>query len=136
MKAFESTQRTLLSARTQEPSEHLRIAVTFRRPQDGLGPTKLNSRISARSVMSLAPDPLDMDRALMELHRLGFQTTIRGKLTASVRGTRQQFEQLFGTKLAPVHLKATHPAQFHSFYFPPPAAPWNPQPAMAQMIDD
>jgi subtilisin family serine protease len=136
MKAFEDTQRTIRAAATAQPSDELRIAITFRRPQDGLGPTKLNARVSARSVMSLAPDPLDMDRALMELHRRGFETSIRGKLTASVRGTRRQFEKLFGTKLAPMRLDASEAAQFQSFYFPPPGAPWNPEPGMAAMIDD
>ena len=101
MKAFESGQRTLRASETSQPSNELRVAVTFRRPQDGLGPTKLNARISARSVMSLAPDPLEVDRALMELHRRGFETSIRGRLTASVRCTRKEFERLFGTELAP-----------------------------------
>ena len=44
---------------------------------------KTVAQISARSVMSLAPDPLEMDRALMELHRRGLETSIRGRLTAS-----------------------------------------------------
>jgi subtilisin family serine protease len=136
MKAFDDKQRTIRGRQTQEPSDELRIAVTFRRPQDGLGPTKFNGRLSARSVMSLVPDPLDMDRALLELHRRGFQTTIRGKLTASVRGTRSQFEKLFGTRLEAVNLDASQAAQFHSFYFPPAAAPWDPQPGVTQMIDD
>ena len=136
MKAFDDKQRTARASETASPSDELRIAVTFRRSQDGVGPTKFSGRISARSVMSFVPDPLDMDKALMELHRRGFETTVRGKLTASIRGTRQQFEKLFGTKLAPVKLSANQPAQFHSFYFPPPAAAWNPEPSMAQMIDD
>jgi subtilisin family serine protease len=136
MKAFDSRQRTIRARQTPAPSEDLRIAVTFRRPQDGLGPTKFNGRISARGVMSLAPDPIDMDRALLELHRRGFQTTVRGKLTASIRGSRSQFEKLFGTRLTPFRIPASQAAQFHSFYFPAPDAPWSPQPAMTQMIDD
>ena len=136
MKAFDDRQGTIRARQTRQPSDELRIAVTFKRPHDGLGPTKFNGRVSARSVMSLAPDPLDVDRALLELHRRGFQTTVRGKLTASVRGTRQQFEKLFGTQLAAVKLDPGQAAQFHSFYFPPPEAPWDPQPAVTQMIDD
>jgi hypothetical protein len=136
MKAFDDSQRTARSASTTQPSDELRIAVTFRRPQDGLGPTRFTGRISARSVTSFRPDPLDVDRALYELQQKGFETTIRGKLTASVRGTRRQFERLFGTKLAPVRLNATEAAQFHAFYFPPDGAPWEPDPAIAQMIDD
>ena len=136
MKAFESGQRTLRAAATSRPSDELRVAVTFRRPQDGLGPTKLDARISARSVMSLAPDPLDVDRALLELHRRGLETSIRGRLTASVRCTRKEYERVFGTALAPFRLPSTQPAQFQSFYFPPDGAPWNPDPTVAAMIDD
>jgi subtilisin family serine protease len=136
MKAFENGQRTLRAADTSRPSDDLRVAVTFRRPQDGLGPTKLEARISARSVASLAPDPLDVDRALLALHRRGLETSIRGRMTASVRCTRKEFEKLFGTALAPVRLSATVPAQFQSFYFPPEGAPWNPDPAVAALIDD
>jgi hypothetical protein len=136
MKAFDDSQRTIRAAATTQPSDELRLAITFRRPQDGLGPTKLNARTSARSVMALAPDPLDVDKALSELHRRGFETTIRGRLTASVRCTRRQFERLFGTKLATMRLDASQSAQFQSFYFPPPGASWNPEPAVAEMIDD
>jgi hypothetical protein len=100
-----------------------------------LGPTKLAARLSARSVVSLTPDPLDMDKALYELHRRGFETTVRGKMTASIRGTRRQFEKLFGTTLAPFKV-AKPQAQFQSFYYPPPGAKWSPDPAVATMIDD
>lgn len=136
MKASASEQRSRRAAETSRPSDDLRVAVTFRRPQDGLGPTKLDARLSARSVASLTPDPLDVDRALFELHRRGFETSIRGRLTASVRGTRKAFERLFGTALAPFRLPPTAPAQFQSFYFPPDNAPWNPDPNVAAMIDD
>lgn len=136
MKAFESGQRTIRASETSQPSNELRVAITFRRPQDGLGPTRLNARISARSVMSLAPDPLEVDRALMELHRRGLETSIRGRLTASVRCTRKEYERLFGTELAPFKIAATQPAQFQSFYFPPDGAPWNPDPTVASLIDD
>ena len=118
------------------PSDELRIAVTFRRPQDRLGPTKLATRLSAASVMSFRPDPYDVDRALHELHRRGFTPTVRGKLTASVRGTRAQFEKVFGTKLVPVKLDAKKDYQFHTFYYPPANAPWTPDPALMDLIDD
>src|SRR5882762_8692341 len=117
------------------PSDLLRIGVTFRRPQDGLGPTKSAARLSAASVMSFVPDPYDVDLGLQELHRRGFTTTSRGRMTASVRGTRERFEKVFGTKLAPVRLDTTKDYQFHSFYYPPDNAPWNPDPALAQLID-
>jgi subtilisin family serine protease len=114
----------------------LRIAVTFKRPKDGLGPTKAPARLSAASVMSFAPEPYDVDRALHALSRRGFRTSGRGRLTASIRGTRAQFEKTFGTKLAPVHLDPAKPYQFHTFYYPPDGAPWNPDPEIAALIDD
>jgi len=136
MKPYEATSPTIRARATAKPSEELRIGVTFRRPSDGLGPTKLNARLSARSVSSLAPDPLDMDKALYELHRRGFETTVRGRMSASVRGTRRQFEKLFGTKLATFTVDEGQLAQFKAFYFPPAGAEWNPDPAVADMIDD
>ena len=136
MKAVDSGQRTRRAAETSRPSDELRVAVTFRRSQDGLGPTRLDARMSSRSVMSLAPDPVDVDRALFELHRRGFETSIRGRLTASVRCSRQEYERLFGTALAAFRLPPTVPAQFQAFYFPPDGAPWKPDPNVAAMIDD
>ena len=136
MKPHNAAEPTARVRDTASPSNELRIAITFKRPQDGLGPTKLNARLSARSVMSLVPDPLDMDKALYELHRRGLETTVRGRLTASVRGTREQFERLFGTKLAKFTVDKSELAQFQSFYFPPPDASWNPEPAVAGLIDD
>jgi subtilisin family serine protease len=122
--------------RKESPSELLRVAVTFRRPQDGLGPTKSVARLSAASIASFAPDPYDMDVALHELHRRGFTTTVRGRMTASVRGTREQFERVFGTKLSVVDLDPTKDYQFHSLYYPAADAPWNPDPALSRLIDD
>ncbi len=133
MKPFQPDSRG--SSPAGAPSDELRIAVTFRRPQDGLGPTKLAARVSARSIVSLAPDPLDMDKALFELHRRGFETTVRGRMTASIRGTRRQFEKLFGTTLTPFKV-AKPQAQFQSFYYPAAGAKWSPDPAVATMIDD
>jgi len=136
MKAFESSQRTVRATASSQPSDELRIAVTFRPEADGVGPTKLNAPISARSVMRMAPNPLDMDKALSELHRRGLETTIRGKLTASVRCTRREYEKLFGTSLEAVRLDPKQAAQFHGFYYPPAGARWNPDPTVAGMIDD
>jgi len=118
------------------PSDELRIGVTFRRPQDRLGPSKAPARLSAASVMSFAPDPYDVDLALHELHRRGFVTSCRGRLSASVRGTRAQFEKVFGTKLSATRLNAKQDYQFHSLYYPAPDAPWSPDAALMELIDD
>lgn len=135
MKAYDARERTIRAAETATPSEELRVAITFRAAGDRPGPTKLAARLSARSVMSLAPDPLDVDKALYELHRRGFSTSIRGRITASVRGTRRQFEELFKTKLARFSIDEDQLAQFRTFYYPPPHAPWDAS-AVADLIDD
>ena len=135
MKPYQAEPSSVREQHTT-PSDELRIGVTFKRPQDGLGPTKLDARISARSVSSMRPDPLDVDRALYELHRRGFVTTVRGRLTASVRATRRQFEELFGTRLVEYEVERGQAAQFQAFYYPPDTAPWNPDPAVAALIDD
>jgi hypothetical protein len=135
MKSCEARDTTIRAGETSRPSEELRIAITFRPPGDRPGPTKLDARVSARGVMSLAPDPLDMDRALYELHARGFETTIRGRITASVRGTRRQFETLFKTRLARFVLPPEQLVQFRSFYYPPANAPWNAA-GVSDLIDD
>ena len=60
--------------------------------------TKSSARLYAASVMGFAPDPYDVDVALQEMHRRGFTTTARDRMSASILGTRQQFVKLFGTK--------------------------------------
>lgn len=122
--------------RSARPSEELKIAVTFKRPSDGLGPTKSLARLTAASVGSFAPDPYDMDRALAELHRRGFVTSLKGRYTASVRGTRAQFEKAFGTKLSVFQLDPGKPYQCHKFYYPADGAPWNPDATLMSLIDD
>ena len=86
--------------------------------------------------MSFAPDPYDVDVALQELHRRGFTTTARGRISASIRGTREQFEKVFGTKLTRFQLDPEQDYQFHTFYYPSDDAPWNPDPSVASPIDD
>ncbi len=119
-----------------KPSEELSIAVTFRRPSDGVGPTKVPARLSMAAARSFTPDPVDMDKGIYELHRRGFTLTRRGRLTASMRGTREQFERVFGTTLKTFRAPQPQIAGARAFYFPPPDAPWNPDPALMSMIDD
>jgi subtilisin family serine protease len=119
-----------------QPSDELRIGVTFKRADGGDGPTKFGARLSTVSVGAFEPDPMQADLALAELARRGFKVTARGALTASVRGSRKQFEALFGTRLAAFKYDAAEPAQFESFYFPADDAPWNPDPAIAALLDD
>jgi len=77
-----------------------------------------------------------VDKALHELIARGFRLTARGQLTASVRGPRALFERTFGTKLKQFNLDKSQNYSAHSFYFPPSGAPWNPDPAIMELIDD
>jgi hypothetical protein len=134
MNAFDAK----LSARDKKftsPSEELRIAVTFRGP-DGIGPTSFPAPLSTDTISRLMPDPPQVDRALYELSRLGFKVTSRGRITASVRGSRALFEKTFGTRLAPLKMDPKQDYAFYSFYYPPEGAPWNPPAAPKELIDD
>ena len=102
----------------------------------GLGPTKLEARLSTASVAALRPDPLRMDQALHELHRRGFVVSARGNLTASVRGSRRLFEKVFGTRLEVFRINPAQQASSQAFYYPPANAPWQPDQALMNLIDD
>jgi hypothetical protein len=136
MYAVQSEEATRAPRGKGTPSDELRIGVTFKRPSDNLGPTKMMARLSSASVSSFVPEPLQVDRAIYELHRRGFTLTRRGRLSVSVRGTRQQFQKVFGTSLETFRLPRSQNADAHAFYYPPPGAPWNPDPALMEMIDD
>ena len=135
MHAFQQKRSTTTSA-AQSPSQELKIAVTFKRANGEPGPTKFEAPLSVDSVKRFAPDPLAVDRAVHALRTRGFVVSARGALSVSVRGTRKQFEEVFGTKLETVQLDRAHPYAYHNFYFPPPGAPWNPEPQVAALIDD
>jgi hypothetical protein len=121
---------------SSKPSDELHVAVTFKRPGDYIGPTKVAARMSMATAASFRPDPLEMDRGIYELHRRGFVLTRRGRLTASMRGTREQFERVFGTTLKIFRVQQAENAKARAFYFPPPNAPWSPDTALMKMIDD
>lgn len=130
---------TLRDALRDKPSDILRIAVTFK-GRSGAGPTKIPARLSSRSILSYEPLPGEMERAVEALRRRGFVVTGSGRMTVSVRGTRQLFEQVFGTRLAEFRVdRGVDRAMAYSaasVYYPPPGAPWNPDPALADLIDD
>jgi len=134
MNAFD----TKLSQRDKQfvsPSEQLRIGVTFLAP-DGIGPTKFPAPLSSATVKRLMPNPLVADKALYELGRLGFKVTTRGQITASVRGSRALFEQVFGTKLTTFKMDPKKDYAFYSVYYPADGAPWSTPPTLTDLIDD
>ncbi|MFN7995887.1 MAG: S8 family serine peptidase [Bryobacteraceae bacterium] len=136
MLAFGSSISSSRARSTAEPSDELRVAITFPRPDRGPGLTKVVAPLSMNSVKTFAPDSLDMDRALYQLGKMGFRMTKRGRLSASVRCKRNDFERTFGTRLSKFELDRGERYSSHSFYFPEQGAPWQPDPEIASLIDD
>ncbi|HJZ92775.1 MAG TPA: S8 family serine peptidase [Gemmataceae bacterium] len=123
--------------KSTKPSDVLRIAVTFKRPSDGLGLTEAPARLTGAAVRSYTPDPQDVAVAIAELSKLGFTVTRTGKMSVSVRGTRENFERVFGVKLVERKLKpADGIPSAESFFAPAGDSPWNETHPLAGIIDD
>lgn len=124
--------------RSEQPGDTLRIAVTFPRPGGQEGVVHTAERFGAPTVMDYRPDETTRERALVHLEQLGFRVTLRGRLSASVRGPRELFERVFGTELSPVQMPADEMsmAQSPSVLYPLEGAPWSPDPTLSSLIDD
>lgn len=136
MKPYDPSDKAGGGAGRSGSDEVLRVAVTFRRRDAGEGPTRFGARMSAETVGAFIPDPTQVDLALAELSRRGFVLTGRGELSASMRCTRREFEEVFGTKLKRMPAPGGEAAQFRSVLFPPEGAPWNPDPLVQALLDD
>ncbi|HEX9929942.1 MAG TPA: S8 family serine peptidase [Pyrinomonadaceae bacterium] len=122
-----------------EPSDTLRVAITFPRALGEIGPTKFTARMSAAVAEEFVPAPETIERALEYLQKNGFVVTNRGQLTASVRCNRKDYEKLFGTVLAPFAQASEMPQarlSANAVYYPPEGAPWNPPAELSGLIDD
>jgi len=136
MYAYGSATRSTRDRKFSEPSDELRVALTFRGANGGPQPTKYEAPLSLAAVHRFVPDPLEMDRAIHAFTKAGFKLSQRGGLTASLRCTRSLYEKVFGTKLSKVKLDAKQDYAFYSFYYPAARAPWKPDPELASLIDD
>jgi Subtilase family len=136
MYAYKRATQTERDQQFAQPSDELRIAVTFKRQGGDIGPTKFNPPLSLSSAKDFEPDPLHVDQAVHYLSQFGFRPTRRGKLSFSMRATRAVFERTFSTKLEAVKLDANVDYAFQSFYFPPQGAPWQVPAQLADIIDD
>ncbi|MDJ0783623.1 MAG: S8 family serine peptidase [Desulfosarcinaceae bacterium] len=116
----------------------LKIAVTFKRPIDKLGLTQYGAPMSADVVSSFVPESENVGKAMDELAKRGFTITTRGRLTASIRGSKKDFEKLFRTKLSKIAFKSDAAARFSadSVLYPDKDAPWKPIVKVAKLIDD
>ena len=135
MQPFKPSQRPPAPDTPAPADAILRIAVTFK-GRSNTGPTKVAARLSSRSIRNFAPEPGEMETAIEALRQRGFVVSGKGRMTVSVRGTTAQFEQTFGTRLATFPLDRSLCYSAPCVYYPPDGAPWNPDPALAQLIDD
>jgi subtilase family serine protease len=126
----------LRSGKPAGPSEQLRVAVTFPRREGQHGPTKPGVHLSLKNVMDFVPEAQKMDKGIDALSKLGFTLIGRGRLTASMRCTKETFETTFSTTLKEFNLDIQENYAFHSFYFPAQGAGWKFPPALAKLIDD
>src|SRR5260370_39961650 len=130
MHAYGSATQSARDRKFSAPSDELRVALTFRGANGGPAPTKYEAPLSVAAVHRFLPDPLEMDRAIHAFGRAGFRLTKRGRLTASLRCTRAQYEKVFGTTLSKVKLDSKQDYAFYSLYFPATGAPWKPDPQL------
>ena len=133
MRLFEPEAK---SAGAPAPSELLRVAVTFPRAGTQSGPVKFGARMSTSSIRQFAPDALNVDMAIAELQKAGFEVSVRGKLAVSVRCTRDQYEKVFGTRLEVFESANAAVTKCRKFFFPGATSGWNPNPEVARLIDD
>ncbi len=119
-------------------SDIIRVAITFPRPEDGIGPVQYATRMTSDVVSSFVPSPQSRQQALIELQQRGLEVTSEGQLTASVRCTRDTFEQLFGTQLTEIQLTSDAGTRFSadSVLYPADDANWTPEEAVSSLIDD
>jgi len=136
MKAYDEKDLSTKPVRRGPSEDLLRVAVTFNRPGEQIGPTKFGARMSTDTITSFRPEPAQADLAIAELARHGFILTGRGELSASMRCTKTAFEKLFKTKLERMAVPGGSAAQMSSVLFPPEGAPWDPDPAVQALLDD
>ena len=125
-------------AKGSKPDEELSVAVTFRGGHGQPGLVSMRSVASAEQRKACEPDEATLRKTVELLSHHGFELSSRGKYSIVVRGDRKDFEKLFGTKLDIAKLPAANAARASadSVYFPAAGAAWNPDPGIAQLIDD
>jgi subtilisin family serine protease len=135
MKAYGETTPADPAPPQRAPSEELRIAVTFK-GRGNFSPARMQARLSAASVGDFAPVAGEVERAIEALKQKGFVVSGRGEMSLSVRGTREQFEQTFGTELSVMQMPLTMGYSESAVLYPAQGAPWQPDPALSELIDD
>jgi subtilisin family serine protease len=111
----------------------LNLAITFPAAAKGsAGPTRLGFAPTGASLNRLRPDPLQIDRSLHELCRMGFIITGRSDFSASAQIAPDSYEKLFTTDLARFRARGDRAP----FLFPKSGANWNPTVALTELIDD
>lgn len=131
-------------------SEVLRIAVTFKAGGQQMSPAwsmVKAKHFSHREIEQVRPDTSQREKALEVLEKRGFQVTARGALSASICAPAALFEKTFGTRLSRMKNPAASDkptgkdariswSRQKTVYYPGADAPWNPDPAVAAIIDE
>ena len=136
MYAYRLAIQSLRSKKFAEPSEELRVAVTFPRPDGGPGPTKYPGPLTLKNVMEFVPKKQIMDQGIDELSKLGFKLTGRGRLTASMKCTPETFKKVFNTNLRKIQLPTEEYYGSYSVYYPPKGSSASWTPILKGLIDD
>lgn len=139
-----------LRASEAPPGELLRIAVTFKAGGQQMSPAwsmVKAKHFSHREIEQVRPDTSQREKALEALERRGFQVTARGTLSASICASAALFEKTFGTRLSRMKNPAASDgpggkdaklswSRQKTVYYPAEGAPWKPDPAVTELIDD
>jgi hypothetical protein len=120
-------------------SKDLRVAVTFPKPNGGLGLTKYPFPITLSNVMEFVPKKQIMDQGIEELEKLGFELTGRGRLTVSMKCSLKTFKKVFNTKLKKKKIQIPNEKNNAIyFYYPPKGAGkrWKQKRSLNGLIED
>lgn len=132
MRAYDEDQ----NLDVEEASDELKIAVSFVGRQSQTGLTRFSAPMSTSLVKDFIPDPTKVTEAKEILQKLGFEITGTGKLTLSIRGSRELYEKVFRTTLSKFTATQGSFREKKEFYFPGDGAPFALPPELINLIDD
>lgn len=120
------------------PDDLLRVAITFRRPNDALGLSELEGPLDLQAVRDSRPNQDQMDQAAAVLQGLGLEVTARGRMSLSATCARATFDRVFSTAVVPrpVQTLASSQVSGASFYDLADDASSKPAPELAPLIDN
>jgi subtilase family serine protease len=119
------------------------VEVSLAPPPDSdvLSPFTSHVRPRPDNIDAFYADPVQLDRAMDELQRLGFRVLIASRLSISIEGSSDLFAEVFGTELEtrsiqeePVVEERARPVA-ESFLAPAAEATWEPPPPLVGLVE-